>query len=374
MFHVAVVLSAVYWGLGPALLTGVIGIIGIDYFLLSRTLSPSIANVSDLIVLTALAVTTSVLTHRLRAGRLRAERMAAEAKSANAAKSQFLATMSHEIRTPINAVLGFAELLDIGIGGSLTAQQREYVQRIMASSRHLSGLVSEVLDLAKIEAGRLALADRPDQLETAVEQAVALVRPLADARQLELVTRGCDAGLDTWYSGDVQRVEQILVNLLSNAVKFTSGGGRVTVTCVTVQAPTDAASVPSVGPGGWICARVEDTGCGIAPDQLERIFDQFVQGRTGLSERAPGSGLGLAISRHLARLMGGELTVESALGAGSTFTLWLPALAERRPTEPLGDEAAIDARDGSSTARADRTAAVDHGGLRATETLSSETL
>ena len=329
VFHVAVILVAVFWGLGPALLTGVLGIVGIDYFVLAPTVPLRILSASDFIVLAALAVTTSVLTEHLRVARSRAGRMSAEAEGANAAKSQFLAAMHHEIRTPINAVLGFADLLDAGIGGSLTAQQREYVLRIMASTRHLHGLVSDVLDLAKIEAGRIAIAHLPGQLEAAVKRVVALVRPLADARQLELVERDCEEGLDSWYSGDAQRVEQILMNLLSNAVKFTNRGGRVTVTCATVQVPTDTPGVPPVSPGRWTCARVEDTGCGIAPDQLERIFDPFVQGRTGLSERAPGSGLGLAISRHLAPLMGGELTVESALGVGSTFTLWLPALAER---------------------------------------------
>ena len=153
------------------------------------------------------------------------------------------------------------------------------------------------------------------------------MRPLAEAREIELLMQDCGVGSDTRYSGDPQRVEQILVNLLSNAVKFTSVGGRVTVTCPTVDAPTAAPGVPLLGTGRWMCVRVQDTGCGIAPDQLERIFDSFVQGRTALSERAPGSGLGLAISRQLARLMGGELTVESAINVGSTFTLWLPALA-----------------------------------------------
>ncbi len=351
VFYIAVLLSAFLWGLGPALVTVVIGVMAVDYFLLPPTFSLNIESAStgiEVVTFSVVAVTTTALVQGLRAARARVERMnkklrlaTVEAASANVAKSQFLATMSHEIRTPINAVLGFAELLDVGIGGSLTAQQREYVQRIMASSRHLSGLVSDVLDLAKIEAGRIALAERPEQLETAVKHAVALVKPLAEAGHLDLVTRECDVGLDTWYSGDWQRVEQILINLLSNAVKFTSRGGRVTVTCATVQVPINAPGAPPVGPGRWICARVGDTGCGIAPDHLERIFDPFVQGQAGLSDRAPGSGLGLAISRHLARLMGGDVTVESTPDVGSTFTLWLPTLAERGPAESSADQAQI---------------------------------
>jgi signal transduction histidine kinase len=344
VFYLAVILSAFCWGLGPALATAALGVTSIDYFVLSPTLSLKIESASDaaeLLSFGVVAFTTSALTQRLRAAHRRMEedaaelsqanehlrRATAEAESANAAKSQFLATMSHEIRTPINGVLGFAELLELGISGSLTPRQREYVQRIMTSSRHLSGLVSDVLDLGKIEAGRIAIAHRPGHLGTAARHAVALVRPLAEAREIELLMQDCGVGSDTRYSGDPQRVEQILVNLLSNAVKFTSVGGRVTVTCPTVDAPTAAPGVPLLGTGRWTCVRVEDTGCGIAPDQLERIFDSFVQGRTALSERAPGSGLGLAISRQLARLMGGELTVESAINVGSTFTLWLPALA-----------------------------------------------
>jgi len=369
VFHIAVVISAFFWGLGPGLLTGIIGISSIDYFLLGSPTSLKIESGSDVIILLAYsvaAVTTSVLAQRLRATRSQAEEVNEElsqaiaaADSANAAKSRFLATMSHEIRTPINGVLGFAELLDLDIGGSLSPQQREYVRRIIASSRHLSGLVSDVLDLARIEAGRIVVADLAGDLETATQHAVALVQPLVEARQVELITQHCAPGDDTRYSGDPQRVEQILVNLLSNAVKFTGRGGRVTVRCAVAKARTAPGPVAE-GVGQWAYVQVSDTGCGIAPDQLECIFDPFVQARSGLGERPPGSGLGLAISRHLARLMRGELTVASAVGEGTTFTLWLRAPVSPPPGERLWDKAAVALSEGDTVPQAEQPASAGH--------------
>jgi signal transduction histidine kinase len=155
-----------------------------------------------------------------------------DAEAATAAKSQFLATMSHEIRTPINAVIGYAELLDVGVSGTLTDRQREYVRRIWTSSRHLSALVDEILDLAKIDSGRIVVAVRPAALQVAVREAVGVVRSLADARHLDGAVMGASP-TQTWYQGDEQRVRQILINLLSNAIKFTTFGGRITVRCAT---------------------------------------------------------------------------------------------------------------------------------------------
>jgi signal transduction histidine kinase len=256
--------------------------------------------------------------------RARAEADAARraAEAANRAKGDFLATMSHEIRTPINAALGYAELMQLGLAGPVTEQQKEYLGRLRLSSQHLLGLVNEVLDLSKAEAGQMTVAHEPAMTGEAIAAATALTLPLADTKGVRLVDRRPgEPGVP--YVGDEQRVRQILVNLLSNAVKFTPPGGVVTVACDTAREAA-LAGAPS-GPGPWAYIRVEDTGMGIAPEEQERVFDPFVQAEPGLTRTAGGTGLGLTISRRLARLMGGDLTVESRPGAGSAFTLWLPA-------------------------------------------------
>ena len=262
-----------------------------------------------------------------------AERARHEAEEANRAKSQFLATMSHEIRTPINAALGYAELLALGLAGPVTEQQQDYLGRLRTSSQHLLGLINEVLDLSKAEAGQMTVVREPAMTGGAVGAAVTITLPLADGKGIRLVDQGAgEPGIP--YVGDEQRVRQIVVNLLSNAVKFTPPGGSVTVTCDTAaEAP---ASPHLSGRGPWAVIRVEDTGMGIAAGEQERVFEPFVQAEAGLTRTAGGTGLGLTISRRLARLMGGELTVQSRAGAGSTFTLWLPAGA---PAEaPAGSQ------------------------------------
>jgi signal transduction histidine kinase len=259
-----------------------------------------------------------------RAAQLDGERIArAEAEAASHAKSEFLAMMSHELRTPLNAVIGYAELLDLGIAGALNNDQRHQVSRILASGRHLLGLVNEVLDLAKVEAGRLSLHTGLAQASQTADGALALVQPVAEARGI-LVTVQHAEEVETTYDGDEDRVRQILVNLLNNAVKFTEPGGSVRVECGLTKKPDPEARLMG---GPWVFWRVADTGIGIAPAQIAAIFDPFVQVERGHTRQSEGSGLGLTISRRLARLMRGDLTVRSEVGKGSVFTLWLPAVS-----------------------------------------------
>nr|WP_240979027.1 ATP-binding protein [Longimicrobium terrae] len=247
----------------------------------------------------------------------------AEAETANRSKSEFLATMSHELRTPINAVMGYTELLELGIGGPVTALQRDHLGRIRASSLHLLGLIDDVLDLAKIEAGQMVVAREPASAAHSVAAAIALVEPQAAVRALVVENRcGEEAAR---FLGDPDRVRQILANLLSNAVKFTPAGGRIAVDCSVEAQPDPGAWLRDQGP--WMCIHVQDTGIGIEAGQLERVFRPFVQADAGHTRAHGGTGLGLSISREYARLMGGDLTARSEPGRGSRFTLWLPTTA-----------------------------------------------
>ncbi|HEX6369913.1 MAG TPA: ATP-binding protein [Longimicrobium sp.] len=247
-------------------------------------------------------VTEQVLARR------EAERARDEAEAANLAKSEFLAVMSHELRTPLNAIGGYAELMEMGIRGPVTPAQLEDLRRIQSSQRHLLGLINEVLNYARLETGTVVFDVTDVPVQEALAAAELLVMPQARGKGLALTVRAAPATL--CVRADSEKLRQILVNLASNAVKFTEAGGGIEIWC----APA----------GNHACIHIRDTGMGIPRDKLDLIFDPFVQVRSDLSRPHEGTGLGLAISRDLARRMSGDLTVESAPGAGSTFTLTLP--------------------------------------------------
>ncbi len=231
----------------------------------------------------------------------------AAAEEANRAKTEFLKVMSHELRTPLNAIGGYADLLENGIFGPITEGQREATRRIRVSGHHLLSLINDVLNFAKLEAGRVAIDVRDIALRGVLEQLGSLVEPQLRAKHLRFSCEECDP--DLLVKADREKLRQVGVNLLSNAVKFTPPGGAVLIECHVE---------PDI-----VQLRFRDTGVGIPPDQLEQIFEPFVQLGRGLESGHEGTGLGLAISRDLARSMGGDLAAHSDVGEGSVFTLTL---------------------------------------------------
>lgn len=249
-----------------------------------------------------------------------------QAEELSQAKTDFIAVMSHELRTPLNAVLGYTELIDHGVTGPVNDAQRAHLQRVIMNARHLLRLVNEILDFSTIEAGQLPVDCKPHPAAAVADMAWEIVQALAERQKLE-VTRRYDAERHQQYVGDEKRTRQILVNLLSNSLRFTNPPGKVTMEIVeSGETPSDV--VPPSASGRWVGFRVNDTGIGIPADQRETVFAPFTQLDTGRSRSRDGTGLGLPISRRLARLMAGDVTVESTPGAGSTFTLWLPSTAQ----------------------------------------------
>lgn len=243
-----------------------------------------------------------------------------ESDRANHAKSQFLANMSHELRTPLNAIIGYSEILvddardagQEGMTGDLT--------RIHMAGRHLLGLIDDVLDLSKIEAGKMDLTADEFLLQTVIDDVAATVRPLVDERNNSLVT-DCPANLAPMKS-DQMKVRQILSNILSNAAKFTSDGSIT----VTVRAEQE-------DDGDWIAIDIADTGIGMSANQLDKIFGEFVQADSSTTREYGGTGLGLAISRQMTRMLGGEISAASTPGEGSVFSIRLPASLTPRAAE-----------------------------------------
>ncbi|MGE5728006.1 MAG: GAF domain-containing sensor histidine kinase, partial [Gemmatimonas sp.] len=264
----------------------------------------------------------------------------AKEDSANQVRTEVLTTMSHEIRTPLNAIVGYAELLELGLAGPLSKKQLEYVSRLRLSGAHLVGLVNDVLDLAKADVGKLVMAGKKASTTDAVATAIATTQQAAEAANVRIVDSGSastESQEGVSYVGDERRVRQILINLIANAIKFTPPGGTITVSCGAVA--ESPAATHLVGTGPWAFIRVADSGAGVPPDQRVAVFEPFAQGDEGLARIKGGTGLGLTISRRLARLMGGDLVLEKSATdetSGATFTLWLPRTRDtgsRRATD-----------------------------------------
>jgi PAS domain S-box-containing protein len=232
-----------------------------------------------------------------------------QAEEANRLKSEFLATISHELRTPLNSVIGYADLLLTGLAGELNDKQRDYVQRSLSNGERLLNLINELLDLSKIEAGRLELVPFPFSLTELVTGAKERMQALADRKTLEFKTR-LDPTLPVMLEGDAKRIEQIIVNLVGNAIKYTEKG------YVELR-------LERLGDAQWSIV-VADTGIGIPPHAVEYIFDKFRQVDSTTHRQYQGTGLGLTIVRELTQLMGGTVHIESEVNKGSTFTVKLP--------------------------------------------------
>ncbi|MDB6027774.1 MAG: sensor signal transduction histidine kinase [Verrucomicrobiales bacterium] len=246
-----------------------------------------------------------------------AEVRSEQSESANLAKSQFLANMSHELRTPLNAIIGFAEFLGDGKPGPLNPKQKEYLGDILNSGKHLLQLINDVLDLSKVEAGKMKLNLESFTLVQAVEEVCAVAKPMAQKKSIRVTVRiPSEINLVTL---DQQKFKQILYNLISNGIKFTDDGGEVEISAAPIERDQFKLSV-------------RDTGIGIQQEDIKRLFREFEQLEAGTARRYEGTGLGLALTRKLVELHGGVIGVESEVGKGSTFSVILPFTTGEKTT------------------------------------------
>jgi signal transduction histidine kinase len=249
------------------------------------------------------------------------------AEAANQSKSRFLAQMSHELRTPLNAIIGFSEMIRSGVLGSDPARYREYAADINGSGQHLLQLVNEILDLARIEAGRLELSEGWISVPDVVREVNSFARAIARPKRIEVDL--FDAGQPVWLYADQLRIKQVLINLISNAIKFTDAGGRVSV---HVERARD----------GGVTFAINDTGVGISEKDKRRVIQPFERGGSIARKGVEGSGLGLPIAIHLTELHGGRLTLNDRPGGGTSVEVWLPA--ERVRSVPANAAASFGSR------------------------------
>lgn len=235
-----------------------------------------------------------------------------ELKALNTLKTQFLANMSHELRTPLNSIIGFSEMLYDELYGPLNATQKEYLEIILSSARHLLQIISDILDLSRIEQGKITLSKQEVSLAELVHSVESIIRPQAENRRLSLLTL-LPGSLPT-VSVDPTRIKQVLYNLLSNAVKFTPPGGTI-----TIKADCNKQEV---------AVTVEDTGIGIKKEDQARVFDEFYQAESLYEKKFEGVGLGLPLSKRLIELHNGRIELESAVGKGTKVTFYLPLHCE----------------------------------------------
>jgi PAS domain S-box-containing protein len=243
-----------------------------------------------------------------------------QAEQANHKKSEFLSLMSHELRTPLNAIIGFSEMLETGMTGPLNPQQQEFAGYVSTSGHHLLNLINDLLDTAKIEAGKMQIHPVAVEIKPLLDSIEPMVKNLAASKDVTLNFR-IESDVDIIHA-DPDRFKQILINLISNAIKFNQPGGSVFVRLYKTSE-------------NWLVGEVQDTGIGIPQDKLPELFNKFCQSDTTASRSHPGTGLGLALTKDLVELHGGGITIESQEGVGSVFTFRLPPSADLRLSETV---------------------------------------